>query len=936
MKLQGMQAAGKQNWTRRGAAALAVVALISLAGCSGSSSTKALTATQVSLTESVTSVNVGGSVTLTATFNGGSGSPAAIGTIAFYDGSNYLQGVTLQQGNVVTATVPNLGIGAHSFTATYLGDQTHAPSTSSAVGLSVYDPTSLTIASNLKIAGVGDTIVLTVTANGGLSIPTGNVTFYVTSNNVTTSIGGAALSTASGPDTATLSYQIAAPTGTQTFTASLGANGYFLGSTTATGFNVTVHPPLTQDSVTLGGSLTNNASVAAGTSDTLTATILPINTAKGTPTGTVTFYDGTVALGSAPLNSAGTAATLTTKQFVTGAAGNTLTAFYSGDANYAPNYSTNSLGLTVNPYTGPTYTNPLPVTASSGTVYSCPDPAIIKSQTANVDTWYAYCGGDVLNSVDNKFHDISIYTSSDLVHWTYLRDALSALPAWVQAGTQLYTPAIKLINGVYTLYFYGTSAAGPNGPGIGYATSLTPGGPFVSPSSPLIAQSLLFTGGPSVTKYSPEIVADQSNNLWLVYGGVYGGIVINQLNSTGTGLSGGSISIGVDNYYQDPFIWYHNGYFYEFLSAGAQYLSNADANGPGLASLNVHVGRSKSITGPYDDAEGNDLNAYSTPATQFAPGGDPVLMPNGNDLQGVGSGVLFTDESGQDYMLYSGISKKQPYLPNYGGYNARQLCMDAVDWVNGWPKVRNGQGPSDYTTPQPVPAAQPGATSGYNTPFYTQDSPGTLLASYSDDFNENALNTAQWSFLHAPATYQMTGTTYSVQSVNDESVVLSGMQALPILSEPAPSGNYMIEVRVATTSSPTAFYGTNQQAGVFIYNTDTSYLRLDEFTDFDTRQIEYLDQYGPGYGASYDYQFAPVGTPNFYSFTYLRIAHRVGTGAGGSDTYTAYSSTDGVTYLQGPTWTASYGSTPKIGLFAGNTAGYTVSFDYIHVSTLLP
>jgi arabinan endo-1,5-alpha-L-arabinosidase len=165
------------------------------------------------------------------------------------------------------------------------------------------------------------------------------------------------------------------------------------------------------------------------------------------------------------------------------------------------------------------------------------------------------------------------------------------------------------------------------------------------------------------------------------------------------------------------------------------------------------------------------------------------------------------------------------------------------------------------------------------------------------------------------------------------------MQVLPILAEAAPTGNYLVEIKVATTASPTAFYTTNQQAGMFIYSSDTNYLRLDEFTDFDTRQIEYLNQYGPGILASgtspYDYQFSPVGTPNFYGYTYLRIAHRVGTGAGGSDTYTAYSSTDGVTYLTGPTWTATY-SSPKIGIFAGNTAGYTVSFDYVHVSALQP
>ena len=133
------------------------------------------------------------------------------------------------------------------------------------------------------------------------------------------------------------------------------------------------------------------------------------------------------------------------------------------DAIYATSTST-ATTVTMTAYTGATYTNPLSLTATSGKVYSCPDPAIIKSQTLGSDTWYVYCGGDVLNSVDGKNHLISIYSSKDLINWTYLNDALVPCPAWVQSGQELQQPAIKLINGVYTLYFSATSSARPNGP----------------------------------------------------------------------------------------------------------------------------------------------------------------------------------------------------------------------------------------------------------------------------------------------------------------------------------------------------------------------------------------------------------------------------------------------------------------------------------------
>jgi arabinan endo-1,5-alpha-L-arabinosidase len=890
-----------------------------MAGCSSSGSPK-LATTQLALATSAASVNLNASVTLTATLSGGS---KPIGTITFYDGTTALQPVAITAGQTsATYTTSTLAAGAHSLTASYSGDPSDATSTSSPVAVSVYVPTTVTVAAP-AYADINTSVTLTATVatNPNTYDPTGTVTFF----SGTTSLGAAPVATAGGAQQATLTLSTL-PLGTDAITASYAPSGYFLASTSPVA-DVDIFKGQIPTSSTLA--VSPGATIASGTLTTLTATLAPGTTASASPTGSFTFYDGSVVIGTAAISN--DVATLATKQFNVGA--NSLTAVYSGDPLYATSTSAAET-LTMSAYTGATYTNPLNVTAPSGKVYSCPDPAIIKSQSGGSDTWYVYCTGDVLNSVDNKNHLISIYSSTDLVNWTYVRDALSALPAWAGAGQQLATPAIKLINGVYTLYYWANAAAAPYGPEIGVATASSPAGPFTDTGTPVIAQQLACGGGCNRTVYAPEIVADPTNNdaLYIVYGGVYAGISIRPLSANGQSSNAADeINIGVDNYYQDPYIWYHDGYFYEFLTAGSPY------GGP-YASDNVHVGRSKSILGPYDDAEGNDLNAYSTPATQYAPGGDPVLVMNGNDIVGAGSNSIFTDESGQDYILYSGISKKQPYLPNYGGYNARQLMMDALDWSNGWPRARNGFGPSDSTQPQPVPAAQPGAANGYVTPTYVQDYPGTELAAYSDDFNETTLNTSQWTFLHAPATYTMTGTAYSVAYAPDESVYLPTMEALPILSEPAPTGNYLVEIKVSSTSSPTAFYTTNQQCGMFIYNADEDYLRLDEFPDFDTRQIEYLNQYGPGILGSgtslYDYAFAPVGTPNFYGNTWLRIAHRVGVN-GNPDTYTVYSSTDGITYLTGPTWTKSYIS-PKIGIFAGNTAGYTATFDYIHVYDLLP
>jgi arabinan endo-1,5-alpha-L-arabinosidase len=301
---------------------------------------------------------------------------------------------------------------------------------------------------------------------------------------------------------------------------------------------------------------------------------------------------------------------------------------------------------------------------------------------------------------------------------------------------------------------------------------------------------------------------------------------------------------------------------------------------------------------------------------------------NGNDIVGPGSTSIFTDESGQMYLIYSGVSKRQPYIPTVSGYTARQLMLDALDWVNGWPVARNGAGPSDYTLPQPVPAAQPNATNGYVPPFVTPDEPGTPIASASDDFQEATLS-SQWSFLHMTPTYTLTGHSYQVASSSAESTI--NMADLPILAEAAPAGNYMVEIKETFNVPPTGCCGYNfAQAGLFIYGSDTNYLRLDEFADYDTRQEEFVNQYGPGLAG-----FSPVDTASFENSTWFRLVKRTGAN-GAPDIYTSYSSTDGVTFLRGPSWTASLGSNPMIGLFSGNQAGWLANFDYIHVTTVTP
>ena len=100
--------------------------------------------------------------------------------------------------------------------------------------------------------------------------------------------------------------------------------------------------------VTKAGTLTSlavsSASITPGQNETLTAQVLSSTT--GTPTGSVSFYDGTALLGAATLN-AGTAS-YSTAALVPGLT-HTLTAVYNGDTNFTGSSTASSTAVTVAP-----------------------------------------------------------------------------------------------------------------------------------------------------------------------------------------------------------------------------------------------------------------------------------------------------------------------------------------------------------------------------------------------------------------------------------------------------------------------------------------------------------------------------------------------------------------------------------------------------------
>ena len=568
-----------------------------------------------------------------------------------------------------------------------------------------------------------------------------------------------------------------------------------------------------------------------------------------------------------------------------------------------------------------TYTNPLSLQTGLGAGVSCPDPDIIKQAKDKVDTWYLYCTGDPLNSNDRNasgglnLHLITQYQSYDLIHWTYIGDAFKSTPSWIgDATSQLWAPAVKHFNDMFYMYYVAPNT--PSGESaIGVATSASPAGPWKDSGSPVVPAGVNpYNNLPGRATIDPDVIADDSGQRYISYGSFGGGISIRKLSTDGlTSDPASQQQIAVDNYFEGGNFFKHGGYFYLFLST-----TNC-CDGP-LSGYSVRVGRAKTPLGPFLDQNGASLNT-------FDPGGNVAIAANGNRWIGPGGNVVFTDDAGQDYMLYHAIDQGSPYFDGYPGTTRRPALIDPIVWIDDWPEVRGGLWASAVA--QPAPAAQPGEQNGY-TPAVadTFDEPGKEIADLSDEFNSTKLS-PQWSFIHPGAdnSYVLTGSAYQV--VTNGADENSDAAAVSILGEPVPlTGDWLVETK-ATGSVPfndSCCYNFAQPA-LFIYLDDQNSIKLDIFPDYDTRQTEFGKQIGPVPANYPTYDHQNVGQAG--ATTWLRIAKHANGDTG--ELYTAYSSPDGVNWTKGGTWQHQLGPGAQIGIAADNVAGYTMSFDYVRV-----
>jgi arabinan endo-1,5-alpha-L-arabinosidase len=299
------------------------------------------------------------------------------------------------------------------------------------------------------------------------------------------------------------------------------------------------------------------------------------------------------------------------------------------------------------PAVAPAYRNPLTLRLPDGQqAASCADPFVLHGHADR--NWYLYCTSDALTATElgpdgtPLIHNVPMFSSTDLVHWSYAGDAFPTKPSWVTGF--LWAPDVVYRNGQYLLYFTASDTNLPGGgSAVGVATSSSPTGPWQVSDTPVVPPTDSPTGPGRRWEFDPEVIYAGGTG-YIYFGSYFGGIYARQLSADGmTSIASTEKQIAIDNRYEGTFIVQHGGWYYFMGSA-----TNC-CNGP-LTGYAVFTARSRSPLGPFVDQHGVSILAGRV-------GGTPLLTQNGNRWVGPGHNAVITDAAGQDWFAYHAIDR---------------------------------------------------------------------------------------------------------------------------------------------------------------------------------------------------------------------------------------------------------------------------------------
>jgi arabinan endo-1,5-alpha-L-arabinosidase len=286
-----------------------------------------------------------------------------------------------------------------------------------------------------------------------------------------------------------------------------------------------------------------------------------------------------------------------------------------------------------------------------------PDPTIMRDADGS---YYAYT---TQSYHDARFFNVPVLHSRDLLNWTLMGDAFTERPSWTPPGIDkgdIWAPHIVRFDDTYYLY-YSARFLETAQMAIGVATSDSPAGPFRDPlGEPLIV------GEKGFDAIDP-FVMETGGTKYIYWGSDGVPLHVQELSADGLSLVGERLDLlspsnrPYEGLLEAAWVLEHDGFFYLMYSGDG-------CCGEG-AHYAVMVARSSSPTGPFERDPNN-----------------PILAAN-DAFNAPGHNATVQDASGRDWIVYHSMIKGD--FTNY-----RYLFIDPIEWVDGWPVVNGGDGPS--------------------------------------------------------------------------------------------------------------------------------------------------------------------------------------------------------------------------------------------------
>lgn len=295
------------------------------------------------------------------------------------------------------------------------------------------------------------------------------------------------------------------------------------------------------------------------------------------------------------------------------------------------------------------------------------DPVMIRQDSV----YYVYSTG----------RGINVWSSADRKQWKREHPVFDSLPWGRQAvpgfTNHIWAPDISYYHGLYYLY-YSVSAFGKNTSCIGVATNTT-----LHPADSAyhwtdhgkVIESV--PGRDLWNAIDPNLVIDEQEQPWLVFGSFWNGIKMVKLAADRLSIASPQEWFTVAARTRDallpdsmpgngaieaPFIFRKNGYYYLFTSF--DHCCRGEKS-----TYKIMVGRSAKATGPYTDQAGVPL----------AKGGGTLVLAGDTRWHGVGHNAVCTFD-GTDYLVF------HAYDATDAGRS--RLRMEKIRWNEaGWPVI---------------------------------------------------------------------------------------------------------------------------------------------------------------------------------------------------------------------------------------------------------